>query len=248
MRERLELSSTGLDLALGLLLLPEASDAHIHAVLPHIAGRGTPARRAMPMPFQHYRPYVTVDLRDRTWPDVVLQQAPIWCSTDLRDGNQALVNPMDAARKRRFFALLVELRREGDRGRLPGRVEGRLRLRRVLVEEGLILDDTMIAVLTQACPELIERTPTRRSRGQSGRSSTSTNSTSEMRAAWCSTWVRTGSRASRCAARSSARSSPRRLTEIVFQYSPESFQHRAQYGAKICEAVADEWGPRRRPR
>ncbi len=57
----------------------------------------------MPMPFQHYRPYVTVDLPDRTWPDVVLQQAPIWCSTDLRDGNQALVNPMDAARKRRFF-------------------------------------------------------------------------------------------------------------------------------------------------
>ena len=63
----------------------------------------------MPMPYRKYRPYETVDLPDRTWPDAVLDRAPIWCSTDLRDGNQALVNPMDAARKRRFFDLLLEL-------------------------------------------------------------------------------------------------------------------------------------------
>jgi len=61
------------------------------------------------MPHWKYRPYETVDLPDRTWPDVVLSRAPIWCSVDLRDGNQALVNPMDAARKRRFFDLLVRL-------------------------------------------------------------------------------------------------------------------------------------------
>ncbi len=63
----------------------------------------------MPMPFRRYRPYDTVALPDRTWPDVVLDRAPIWCSTDLRDGNQALVNPMDATRKQRFFELLVQL-------------------------------------------------------------------------------------------------------------------------------------------
>ena len=63
----------------------------------------------MPMPFHRYRPYATVDLADRTWPDVVLDRAPTWCSTDLRDGNQALVNPMDIARKRHFFDLLVRL-------------------------------------------------------------------------------------------------------------------------------------------
>ena len=63
----------------------------------------------MPMPFHKYRPYDTVDLADRTWPDVVVDRAPIWCSTDLRDGNQALVNPMDGARKRRFFDLLLAL-------------------------------------------------------------------------------------------------------------------------------------------
>ena len=63
----------------------------------------------MPMPHHRYRPYETVDLPDRTWPSTVLQTAPIWCSTDLRDGNQALVSPMDAARKRRFFELLLAL-------------------------------------------------------------------------------------------------------------------------------------------
>src|SRR5437899_7565003 len=63
----------------------------------------------MAMPFQKYRPYDRVDLPGRRWPDAVVTHAPIWCSTDLRDGNQALVNPMDAARKRRFFDLLVTL-------------------------------------------------------------------------------------------------------------------------------------------
>ena len=63
----------------------------------------------MPMPYWKYRPYPTVDLPDRTWPDRVVARAPIWCSTDLRDGNQALVKPMDAARKRRMFELLLEL-------------------------------------------------------------------------------------------------------------------------------------------
>ena len=63
----------------------------------------------MSMPHWKYRPYPTVDLPDRTWPDRVVDRAPIWCSTDLRDGNQALVSPMDSARKRRFFDLLVSL-------------------------------------------------------------------------------------------------------------------------------------------
>ena len=63
----------------------------------------------MSMPHWKYRPYATVDLTDRTWPDNVVDAAPIWCSTDLRDGNQALVNPMDSSRKRRFFALLLDI-------------------------------------------------------------------------------------------------------------------------------------------
>jgi len=104
----------------------------------------------MSMPHWKYRPYATVDLPDRTWPDRVLDRAPIWCSTDLRDGNQALVNPMDAARKRRFFDLLVALRiREIEVG-FPAASKTDFDFARLLIEDELIPDDTTIAVLTQA--------------------------------------------------------------------------------------------------
>jgi 2-isopropylmalate synthase len=109
----------------------------------------------MPMPFHHYRPYATVDLPDRTWPDIVLEQPPIWCSTDLRDGNQALVSPMDAARKRRFFDLLVRLGVKEIEVGFPAASKADFDFCRVLVEDGLIPADTTIAVLTQARPELI---------------------------------------------------------------------------------------------
>src|ERR1700687_5375733 len=110
------------------------------------------------MPHWKYRPYQTVDLPDRTWPNVVLSGAPIWCSVDLRDGNQALVNPMDAARKRRFFELLVRLGFKEIEVGFPAASKTDFDFLRVLVEEELIPDDVTIAVLTQARPELIERT------------------------------------------------------------------------------------------
>ena len=104
----------------------------------------------MPMPFHRYRPYDTVDLPDRTWPDVVLDRAPIWCSTDLRDGNQALVNPMDTGRKRRFFDLLVAIGVKEIEVGFPSASKTDFDFARALVEEGLIPDDVTIAVLTQA--------------------------------------------------------------------------------------------------
>ena len=112
----------------------------------------------MPMPYWKYRPYPTVDLPDRTWPDRVLEQAPIWCSTDLRDGNQALVKPMDAARKRRMFDLLLQLGVKEIEVGFPSASKTDFDFVRQLVEEDLIPADTTIAVLTQARPELIERT------------------------------------------------------------------------------------------
>jgi len=112
----------------------------------------------MSMPHWKYRPYATVDLPDRTWPDRVLDRAPIWCSTDLRDGNQALVNPMDPARKRRLFALLVALGFKEIEVGFPAASKADFDFTRTLVEEELIPDDVTIAVLTQARPELIERT------------------------------------------------------------------------------------------
>ena len=108
----------------------------------------------MPMPHWKYRPYETVDLPDRTWPDSVLDARPIWCSTDLRDGNQALVNPMDTARKRRFFDAAAS-RSASRRSRSASR-----RRRRPTSTSCALLDrgearsptTSTIAVLTQARP------------------------------------------------------------------------------------------------
>src|SRR5260370_9381383 len=112
----------------------------------------------MSMPHWKYRPYETVDLPDRSWPNVVLTSSPIWCSVDLRDGNQALVNRMDAARKRRFFDLLVRLGFKEIEVGFPAASKTDFDFLRVLVEDDLIPEDVTIAVLTQARPELIERT------------------------------------------------------------------------------------------
>src|SRR6476659_8890633 len=110
------------------------------------------------MPHWKYRPYETVELSDRTWPDVVLSHAPVWCSVDLRDGNQALVNPMDAARKRRFFALLLELGFKEIEVGFPAASKTDFDFVRELIDDDLIPEGVTIAVLTQARPELIERT------------------------------------------------------------------------------------------
>ena len=198
----------------------------------------------MPMPYRRYRPYDTVDLPDRTWPDVVLTAAPIWCSTDLRDGNQALVNPMDTARKRRFFDLLVRLGFKEIEIGFPSASRTDFDFARTLIEESLIPDDVTIAVLTQARPELI--TQTYASIEGARRAIVHLyNSTSETqrrvvfrldRAGVTELAVRGTELCKRLAAETP--------TEIVFQYSPESFHHtELDYALEICEAVAAEWGP-----
>ena len=198
----------------------------------------------MPMPFQHYRPYATVELSDRTWPDVVLDRAPTWCSTDLRDGNQALVNPMDAARKRRFFDLLVRLGVKEIEVGFPAASKADFDFCRVLVEEGLIPADTTIAVLTQARPELIERTY-EAIEGVPRAIVHLYNSTSETQRRVVFRLDETGItelavRGTELCKELAAQTG----TEIVFQYSPESFHHtELEYALEICEAVADEWGP-----
>ena len=80
------------------------------------------------MPFEKYQPYVPLVLKDRTWPNVVTDKAPLWCSVDLRDGNQALIDPMDPARKLKMFTRAGEDGLQGDRGRVPVGEPARLRL------------------------------------------------------------------------------------------------------------------------
>jgi 2-isopropylmalate synthase len=198
----------------------------------------------MPMPFSRYHPYETVDLPDRSWPDVVLSEAPTWCSTDLRDGNQALVNPMDGERKRRFFALLLELGFKEIEVGFPAASKADYDFVRDLVEEELIPDDVTIAVLTQARPELIERTFA--SVAGARRAIVHLyNSTSVTQRRVVFRMDRDGitELAVRGTAmcRTLAGATP---TEIRFEYSPESFHHtELDYALEICEAVAEEWSP-----
>jgi Isopropylmalate/homocitrate/citramalate synthases len=110
------------------------------------------------MPYWKYRPYPTVDLPDRRWPGAVIERAPVWCSTDLRDGNQALVKPMDPERKQRMFDLLLRLGVKEIEVGFPAASKADFDFVRRLVEEDRIPADTTIAVLTQARPELIEET------------------------------------------------------------------------------------------
>jgi 2-isopropylmalate synthase len=198
----------------------------------------------MTMPFHKYRPYPTVDLPDRTWPSRTIDRAPVWCSTDLRDGNQALVNPMDGARKRRFFELLLALGyREIEVG-FPSASKTDFDFVRMLVEEDLIPDDCTIAVLTQARPELIARTYESIEGVQRAivhlYNSTSTVQRDVVfrldRAGVTDLAVR-GAELVRELAGSAG-------GEIVMQYSPESFPGtELDYALEICESVLAVWEP-----
>ena len=198
----------------------------------------------MPMPHHRYRPYDTVDLPDRAWPNTVLERAPIWCSTDLRDGNQALVSPMDAARKRRFFELLLALGFKEIEVGFPAASKTDFDFVRLLVEEGLIPDGVTIAVLTQARPELIERTfeslegaPRAIVHLYNSTSTTQRRVVFGLDKAGITTLAVRGTAMCKRLARESG-------ADIMFEYSPESFHHtELEYALEICEAVAAEWGP-----
>jgi 2-isopropylmalate synthase len=110
------------------------------------------------MPFGKYRPFVPLELSDRTWPNKKLTKAPRWCSVDLRDGNQALIDPMDPARKRRMFEALVKMGFKEIEVGFPSASQPDYDFVRLLIEEDLVPDDVIIQVLVQCRPELIHRT------------------------------------------------------------------------------------------
>ncbi len=110
------------------------------------------------MPFEKYQPFLPLELPDRTWPDRRIEQAPLWCSVDLRDGNQALIDPMDPARKRKMFDLLVDMGFKEIEIGFPSASQPDFDFCRELIEQDLIPDDVWIQVLVQCRPELIERT------------------------------------------------------------------------------------------
>src|SRR3954453_17992552 len=117
-----------------------------------------PVQQPSPMPFHRYRPFTPIDLPDRTWPSNVISKAPRWLSTDLRDGNQALIDPMTPARKHKMFELLVQMGYKEIEIGFPSASQTDFDFVRQLVEGDRIPDDVRVSVLTQAREDLIERT------------------------------------------------------------------------------------------
>ena len=105
-----------------------------------------------------YRPFPPVALKDRTWPDKTITAAPIWCSVDLRDGNQALIEPMSVAQKKLMFQLLVDVGFKEIEVGFPAASQPDFDFVRYLIDENKIPADVTVQVLTQARPELIQRT------------------------------------------------------------------------------------------
>lgn len=129
---------------------------------PHPHGiAGANPQRPSGMPYTRYAPFheqITVDLPDRTWPDRRIEKAPRWCAVDLRDGNQALIEPMDAERKLRMFDLLVRMGYKEIEVGFPSASQTDFDFVRTLIESDRIPDDVVIQVLTQCRDHLIERT------------------------------------------------------------------------------------------
>lgn len=112
----------------------------------------------LPDPSVKYRPYTAVDIPDRQWPSQRITQPPVWCSVDMRDGNQALIDPMDLERKRRFFEMLVKIGFKEIEVGFPSASQIDFDYVRELIDNDLVPDDVTIQVLTQARPHLIDRT------------------------------------------------------------------------------------------
>jgi 2-isopropylmalate synthase len=197
------------------------------------------------MPAHHYRPYPRIELPDRRWPDRVIEAPPTWCSVDLRDGNQALIEPMGPERKQQLFDLLVGLGfREIEVG-FPAASQLEFDFVRQLVEGARIPEHVTIQVLTQARDELIDPTLTA-IEGARRAIVHLYNSTSALqrRVVFGRERPAIVELAVRAAERIRERALAMPSTDFVFQYTPESFTGtELDFALEICEAVMDVWEP-----
>ena len=206
--------------------------------------RPAPARPNI-MPFHRYRPFPPIELADRRWPGRKIEKAPRWCSVDLRDGNQALIEPMGPERKRRMFETLVAMGFKEIEIGFPAASRTDFEFCRALIEEGAVPDDVTVQVLTQARSDLIART-FEALEGAAGAIVHLYNSTSALQRRVVFASDREGvKRIATDGARlvrelALARPGPR----WRFQYSPESFTAtELDYAVEVCEAVMEVWEP-----
>ena len=202
-----------------------------------------PPQPAMPkkMAFDKYLPFVPLDLRDRTWPDKRLTKAPRWCSVDLRDGNQALIDPMDPERKRRMFEALVKMGFKEIEVGFPSASQPDYDFVRLLIEEDLVPDDVTIQVLVQCRPELIHRTY-ECLQGARRAIVHFYNSTSILQRRVVFGLDKPGIVDIAVNAAKLCRKLEETMgdTEIFYEYSPESYTGtEVEFAVEICEAVMD---------
>ncbi len=197
------------------------------------------------MPSDKYRAFEPIELPDRTWPGKTITKAPLWCSVDLRDGNQALIDPMDAERKLRMFQTLVNMGFKEIEVGFPSASQTDFDFVRKLIDEGLIPSDVTIQVLTQARPELIERTFESLEGVHRGILHLY-NSTSTLQRRVVFGLDRDGIKDIAVRGATLVRELAEKMdgTDIVYEYSPESFTGtELDYAVEVCDAVCDVWEP-----
>jgi 2-isopropylmalate synthase len=202
-----------------------------------------------PMPCSRYRPFPAVDLPDRRWPTRRITAAPRWLSTDLRDGNQALIDPMNAARKRTMFDLLVRMGYKEIEVGFPAASQTDFDFIRELITSGRVPDDVRISVLTQAREELIERTVQSLVGARNATVHLYNAAAPEFRRvvfgfagdgrAECKAVAAEGTQAVVKFAETYLPD-----TNFGYEYSPEIFMDtELDFAMEICEAVMDVWQP-----
>lgn len=195
--------------------------------------------------YKKYKPYPPVGLTDRIWPNQTITSAPIWCSVDLRDGNQALIEPMDSARKMAMFRLLIGMGFKEIEIGFPSASETDFNFCRELIEGGHIPEGVSIQVLTQARQHLVDRTFDA-IKGAKNAILHIYNSTSTLQRKVVFKEDMTGVKAialdgAKMVAEGRAKLSG---TNLQLQYSPESFTGtELEYALEVCEGVMDIWQP-----
>ena len=196
-------------------------------------------------PSSKYRAFPTIDIPDRTWPSKTITAAPIWCSSDLRDGNQSLIEPMDAVKKLRFWKTLVQVGVKEIESSFPAASQTDFDFVRTLIEGGHIPDDTTIQVLTQGREDLIERT-FESLRGAKKAIVHLYNATSPSFRRIVFNQDKDGIKeiavsAAKLFVKYAAMQPD---TEWTFEYSPETFSAtELEFAKEVCDAVIEVWNP-----
>ena len=210
---------------------------------PQSSSRQPRSRAGGAMPFHKYRPFAPIDLPGRQWPGRTLERAPRWCSVDLRDGNQALIDPMNVQEKLRMFDLLLEVGFAEIEVGFPAASQPDFDFIRRIIDEDRIPDGVAIQVLCQAREELIERTVEALA-GAPEVIFHLYNSTSELQRRVVFGMDHQGIIDLAVKGVSLVKAGLAALdSDIAFEYSPESFTGtELDFAVEICTAVAEQWG------